>query len=53
MIDAEGYISIMSRSDDLINTAGHRLSTGTLHLSAWASQSPEIDFERNFYDLTS
>ncbi len=28
MIDAEGYISIMSRSDDLINTAGHRLSTG-------------------------
>ena len=28
MIDADGYISIMSRSDDLINTAGHRLSTG-------------------------
>lgn len=28
MIDAHGYISIMSRSDDLINTAGHRLSTG-------------------------
>ncbi|KAI1840613.1 hypothetical protein JX266_013165 [Neoarthrinium moseri] len=30
MIDAEGYISIMSRSDDLINTAGHRLSTGQI-----------------------
>ncbi|RYP02937.1 hypothetical protein DL764_005514 [Monosporascus ibericus] len=30
MIDAEGYISIMSRSDDLINTAGHRLSTGAI-----------------------
>ncbi|KAI3326226.1 AMP-binding enzyme [Xylariaceae sp. AK1471] len=30
MIDAEGYISIMSRSDDLINTAGHRLSTGSI-----------------------
>lgn len=30
MIDPEGYISIMSRSDDLINTAGHRLSTGKL-----------------------
>ncbi|KAI0019358.1 AMP-binding enzyme [Xylariomycetidae sp. FL0641] len=30
MIDNEGYISIMSRSDDLINTAGHRLSTGSI-----------------------
>ncbi|KAK6082123.1 AMP-binding enzyme [Seiridium cupressi] len=30
MIDPEGYISIMSRSDDLINTAGHRLSTGAI-----------------------
>jgi len=27
-IDDEGYISIMSRTDDIINTAGHRLSTG-------------------------
>ncbi|KAI0472563.1 acetyl-CoA synthetase-like protein [Xylariaceae sp. FL0804] len=30
MIDPEGYISIMSRSDDLINCAGHRLSTGSI-----------------------
>ncbi|KAH7026164.1 uncharacterized protein B0I36DRAFT_330033 [Microdochium trichocladiopsis] len=30
MIDQDGYISIMSRSDDLINTAGHRLSTGSI-----------------------
>ncbi|KAI5860180.1 AMP-binding enzyme [Durotheca rogersii] len=30
MIDSQGYISIMSRSDDLINTAGHRLSTGSI-----------------------
>ncbi|KAI1662667.1 acetyl-CoA synthetase-like protein [Daldinia decipiens] len=30
MIDDYGYISIMSRSDDLINTAGHRLSTGSI-----------------------
>ncbi|KAK8048778.1 AMP-binding enzyme [Apiospora phragmitis] len=30
MIDEDGYISIMSRSDDLINTAGHRLSTGAI-----------------------
>ncbi|KAI2473274.1 AMP-binding enzyme [Annulohypoxylon bovei var. microspora] len=30
VIDSHGYISIMSRSDDLINTAGHRLSTGSI-----------------------
>ncbi|KAI1389767.1 AMP-binding enzyme [Hypoxylon trugodes] len=30
MIDPHGYISIMSRSDDLINTAGHRLSTSPI-----------------------
>ena len=28
MIDADGYISIMARTDDIINVAGHRLSTG-------------------------
>ncbi len=28
MVDKEGYFSIMSRIDDVINTAGHRLSTG-------------------------
>ncbi|MBX3455595.1 propionyl-CoA synthetase [Ferrovibrio sp.] len=27
-IDADGYIYIMSRTDDIINVAGHRLSTG-------------------------
>lgn len=27
-IDAEGYVSVMGRNDDIINTAGHRLSTG-------------------------
>lgn len=30
MVDDEGYISIMSRSDDIINVAAHRFSTGTL-----------------------
>ncbi|MFC7051016.1 AMP-binding protein [Emcibacter nanhaiensis] len=29
-IDEDGYISIMSRTDDLINVAGHRLSTGAM-----------------------
>lgn len=28
MIDEDGYISIMARTDDVINVAGHRLSTG-------------------------
>tara|TARA_Y100001934_G_scaffold39326_1_gene46259 strand:- start:46499 stop:48397 length:1899 start_codon:yes stop_codon:yes gene_type:complete len=28
MYDEDGYIYIMSRTDDLINVAGHRLSTG-------------------------
>ena len=27
-IDNDGYISIMARTDDIINVAGHRLSTG-------------------------
>ena len=27
-IDEDGYISIMARTDDVINVAGHRLSTG-------------------------
>ena len=30
LIDEEGYISVLSRSDDVINVAGHRLSTGAL-----------------------
>jgi propionyl-CoA synthetase len=30
MIDERGYISIMTRVDDVINTAGHRISTGRL-----------------------
>ncbi|XP_034019694.1 acyl-CoA synthetase short-chain family member 3, mitochondrial isoform X1 [Thalassophryne amazonica] len=29
-MDEEGFIYIMSRSDDVINVAGHRLSTGAL-----------------------
>ncbi len=30
MIDENGFVSIMSRVDDVINTAGHRLSTGQM-----------------------
>ena len=28
--DEDGYLSIMSRTDDIINVAGHRLSTGAI-----------------------
>ncbi len=30
IIDDDGYIFIMSRTDDIINVAGHRLSTGAM-----------------------
>jgi propionyl-CoA synthetase len=29
-IDANGYVFVMSRTDDVINVAGHRLSTGAI-----------------------
>lgn len=29
-VDEEGFLYIMSRSDDVINVAGHRLSSGAL-----------------------
>ncbi|PZQ47754.1 MAG: propionyl-CoA synthetase [Rhodovulum sulfidophilum] len=30
IIDADGYLHIMARTDDVINVAGHRLSTGAM-----------------------
>ena len=30
MLDADGYLWIMARTDDVINVAGHRLSTGAM-----------------------
>ncbi len=29
-VDPDGYVFVMSRTDDIINTAGHRLSTGAM-----------------------
>jgi propionyl-CoA synthetase len=29
-LDADGYVFVMSRTDDIINVAGHRLSTGAM-----------------------
>lgn len=36
MVDEDGYIHVMSRSDDIINVAAHRLSTGKSFIS-WTS----------------
>jgi propionyl-CoA synthetase len=30
MVDDDGYVWVMSRTDDIINVAGHRLSTGAM-----------------------
>ena len=30
LVDAEGYVHVMSRSDDVINVAAHRFSTGAI-----------------------
>jgi propionyl-CoA synthetase len=30
MIDSDGYVHVMSRADDIINVAAHRLSTGAI-----------------------
>ena len=30
MVDADGYLWIMARTDDVVNVAGHRLSTGAM-----------------------
>jgi propionyl-CoA synthetase len=30
LIDEDGYVHVMARTDDIINVAGHRLSTGAL-----------------------
>ncbi|MCA0433396.1 MAG: propionyl-CoA synthetase [Proteobacteria bacterium] len=38
-IDDDGYLYIMSRTDDIINVAGHRLSTGAMEEILAAHQS--------------
>ncbi|KAJ4303313.1 hypothetical protein N0V90_002206 [Kalmusia sp. IMI 367209] len=40
MIDKDGYISIMSRSDDILNVAAHRFSTGAIEQAI--TSHPEI-----------
>jgi propionyl-CoA synthetase len=39
-LDAEGYLYVMARTDDIINVAGHRLSTGALEEAV--SSHPDV-----------
>jgi propionyl-CoA synthetase len=39
MVDGDGYLHVMSRSDDIINVAAHRLGTGMFSLSLTHSLS--------------
>lgn len=40
MIDADGYVHVMARADDVINVAAHRLSTGAIEQAI--SSHPDI-----------
>jgi len=40
VIDERGYIHIMTRIDDVINTCGHRISTG--HLEEVINEHPDV-----------
>ena len=39
-VDEDGYVFVMSRTDDIINVAGHRLSTGAME--EVLSEHPEV-----------
>jgi propionyl-CoA synthetase len=39
-VDADGYLYVMGRTDDVINVAGHRLSTGSME--AVIAQHPSV-----------
>lgn len=40
VVDEDGYLHVMARTDDVINTAGHRLSTGAIE--AAIASLPEV-----------
>ncbi|SCV67911.1 BQ2448_5522 [Microbotryum intermedium] len=46
VIDAQGFVSVLSRADDLINVAGHRLGTSLLE------QGTSAAFSRVFFEDT-
>lgn len=40
LIDEDGYVYVMARTDDVINVAGHRLSTGAMEEVRQSHQIP-------------
>ena len=52
MMDEDGFVSIMARTDDVINVAGHRISTKSLEevqFKIWKSRSniyDEVDVDK-------
>lgn len=42
MVDSDGYVHIMSRSDDIINVAAHRFSTGKLTTTTTTAPRPYV-----------
>jgi propionyl-CoA synthetase len=47
MIDQDGYVHVMSRSDDIINVAAHRFSTGMFgFLLAWSPTNSSGSIEQ-------
>lgn len=44
MYDKDGYLHVMGRTDDIINVAGHRLSTG--QMEEIVSEHPDVGFPR-------
>lgn len=45
MVDGEGYIHIMARSDDIINVAAHRLSTGERYVCCLRDWTDGVMFD--------
>ena len=48
IVDKDGYIHIMARSDDIINVAAHRLSTGSLPIYSFFPFPPFPPFPPHF-----
>jgi acyl-CoA synthetase (AMP-forming)/AMP-acid ligase II len=41
-VDRDGYVHVMGRTDDVVNVAGHRLSTGQLEEVSYNTRSTKV-----------